>query len=402
MPNFSYKAKNKNGETITGEMAGLSEAAIGEALIQSGVFPFMIEEQSEGSGKKEKGISPKKVNILTLTRQLYTLVRSGIPISKALKSLEVSNADPEMRELFKDLRSSLDNGYELHVAIQKHPQIFNKFYVNMVRIGELTGRLEQVLLELYDFLQFEADMKKRATTAIRYPIFILSVMAIAFSVMMIFVIPTFGDIYKGFGAELPWPTRILIATSNFMISYGIFIFLGVAFGIHSFLNYIKSEVGDMWWSEFKFKLPIIGKTLKKSVLARFSKGFSLSLKSGIPILQGLSTVQYILENSFVEKHIDDIKHSIERGNTLYSSMKNTEVFDSLVLEMMATGEETGELEAMCDEISLFYDQEISYELSNLSAYIEPIMLLILGGLLLIMALGVFLPIWDLGTVVMKK
>jgi MSHA biogenesis protein MshG len=401
MPNFSYKAKNKNGEIITGEMVGLSENAVGETLIQSGVFPFMIEEQSE-TEKKEKTISAKKVNILSLTRQLYTLVRSGIPISKALKSLEISTEDPELRELFKDIRASLDNGYELHVALQKHTQIFNKFYINMIRIGELTGRLEQVLLELYDFLQFEAEMKKRAKTAIRYPIFILSVMAVAFTVMMVFVIPTFGEIYKGFNSQLPWPTRILIGTSNFMINYGIFLLIGIGFGVKSFLNYIKSEAGNMWWSEFKFKLPIIGKTLKKSVLARFSKGFSLSLKSGIPILQGLSTVQYILENAFVEKHIEEIKHSIERGNALYSSMKNTEVFDALVLEMISTGEEAGELEAMCDEISLFYDQEIAHELGNLSAYIEPIMLLILGVLLLILALGVFLPIWDLGTVVMKK
>jgi MSHA biogenesis protein MshG len=401
MPNFSYKAKNKNGETITGEMVAVSEGAVGETLIQSGVFPFMIEEQTEEQ-KKEKGISSKKVNVITLTRQLYTLVRSGIPISKALKSLEVSNSEPELRELFRDIRSSLDNGYELYVALQKHSQIFNKFYVNMVRIGELTGRLEEVLLELYDFLQFEADMKKRAKTAIRYPIFILSVMAVAFTVMMVFVIPTFGQIYSGFNANLPWPTRVLMATSSFMISYGLIILVGIVFGIKSFLNYIKTEAGDMWWSEFKFKLPIIGKTLKKSVLARFSKGFSLSLKSGIPILQGLSAVQYILENSFVEKHVEDIKHSIERGNTLYGSMKNTEVFDSLTLEMMATGEESGELEAMCDEISHFYDEEITHELNNLSAYIEPIMLLILGGLLLILALGVFLPIWDLGSVVMKK
>jgi MSHA biogenesis protein MshG len=401
MPNFSYKAKNRNGEIITGEMVGLSESAVGETLIQSGVFPFMIEEQSEVE-KKEKAISAKKVNILSLTRQLYTLVRSGIPISKALKSLEISNEDPELRDLFKDLRASLDNGYELHVALQKHTQIFNKFYINMVRIGELTGRLEQVLLELYDFLQFEAEMKKRAKTAIRYPIFILSVMAVAFTVMMVFVIPTFGEIYKGFNSQLPWPTRILIGTSNFMIHYGLFLLIGVGVGVKSFLNYIKSEDGNMWWSEFKFKLPIIGKTLKKSVLARFSKGFSLSLKSGIPILQGLSTVQYILENAFVEKHIEEIKHSIERGNTLYSSMKNTEVFDALVLEMMSTGEEAGELEAMCDEISSFYDQEIAHELGSLSSYIEPIMLLILGVLLLILALGVFLPIWDLGTVVMKK
>lgn len=400
MPNFSYKAKNKLGETITGEMAGASESMVGEALIKSGVFPFSIEEKAEGN--EVKATSKKKINILMFTRQLYTLVRSGVPISKALKSLEVSSENIELRELFKDIKSSLDNGYELHVALQKHPKVFGKFYVSMVRIGELTGRLEEVLLELYDFLEFEQDMKNRAKTALRYPVFVMGVMAIAFTVMMVFVVPTFGEIYKGFKAELPWATQILIGTSKFVVKYGLFILVGIIGAIYMFLSYIKTEAGDFWWSNFKFRIPLVGKILKKSVFARFSKGFSLSLKSGIPVVQSLSTIQYIIENSFFEKHIENIKQSIERGNTLYSSMKSTEIFDSLVLEMISTGEETGQLEAMCDEISHFYDQEISHELKNLSSYIEPIMLLILGVLLLILALGVFLPIWDLGSVVMKK
>jgi len=209
MPNFSYKAKNKNGEIVTGEMVGVSENAIGEALINLGVFPFMIEEIKEDE-KQAKEISSKKVNILNFTRQLYTLVRSGVPISKALKSLEISTQELELKKLFKDIRASLDNGYELHIALQKHTQIFNKFYVNMIRIGELTGRLEQVLLELYDFLQFEAEMRKKAKSAIRYPAILLSVMAIAFSIIMLLVIPVFADVYKGFNSELPWPTKVLI------------------------------------------------------------------------------------------------------------------------------------------------------------------------------------------------
>jgi MSHA biogenesis protein MshG len=399
MPNFSYKAKNKSGEVIVGEMVAVSESVVGETLIKSGVFPFFIEEQTE----EVKPANPKKkVNVLLFTRQLYTLVRSGVPISKALKSLETSSEQPELRELFRDIRGSLDNGYELHVALQKHPKVFSKFYISMVRIGEMTGRLEEVLTELYTFMEFEQDMKNRAKTALRYPIFIMSVMAIAFAVMMVFVIPTFGDIYKGFKAELPWPTRVLIGTSNFFVNYGFILLLGVVGSIYMFLSYIKTEEGNYWWSHFKFRIPIVGKILKKSVLARFSKGFSLSLKSGIPVVQSLSTVQYILENSFFEKHIDNIKQSIERGNTLYNSMKNTGIFESLVLEMISTGEESGQLEAMCDEVSHLYDQEIDYELKNLSSYIEPIMLLILGVMLLILALGVFLPIWDLGSVVMKK
>jgi MSHA biogenesis protein MshG len=399
MPYFTYKAKNQLGEIISGEMEGTSDNLVAESLIKSGLYPFSIEEKKENI---KQSVGKKKLDILAFTRQLYILVRSGVPISRALKTMETSNENLELRTIFKEVRVGLDNGYELYVSLQKHPKVFTPFYVNMVRVGELTGRLEETLSELYNFLEFEQEIKSRAKSALRYPMFVIGAMVIAFVIMMIFVIPTFGNIYGGFGAKLPLPTRILIETSNFMMSYGFFILLlGVA-GIYMFLSYIKTEIGNFWWSRFKLNIPIVGKILKKAVLARFSKSFSLSLKSGIPVVQSLNTICYVIENSYFEKHIETMKESIERGNTLYNSMKNTGVFEPLVLEMFSTGEESGELEAMCDEVSYMYDKEIDYELKNLSSYIEPIMLLILGVMVLILALGIFLPIWDLGSVVMKK
>lgn len=399
MPYFTYKAKNQLGEIISGEMEGTSDNLVAESLIKSGLYPFSIEEKKENI---KQSVDKKKLDILAFTRQLYILVRSGVPISRALKTMETSNENLELRTIFKEVRVGLDNGYELYVSLQKHPKVFTPFYVNMVRVGELTGRLEETLSELYNFLEFEQEIKSRAKSALRYPMFVIGAMVIAFVIMMIFVIPTFGNIYGGFGAKLPLPTRILIETSNFMMSYGFFILLlGVA-GIYMFLSYIKTEIGNFWWSRFKLNIPIVGKILKKAVLARFSKSFSLSLKSGIPVVQSLNTICYVIENSYFEKHIETMKESIERGNTLYNSMKNTGVFEPLVLEMFSTGEESGELEAMCDEVSYMYDKEIDYELKNLSSYIEPIMLLILGVMVLILALGIFLPIWDLGSVVMKK
>ncbi len=397
MPNYFYKAKNSNGEELSGNIEGMSESLVAEQLIKSGLFPFHIEEK-EISVKKSKN----KINIIVFTRQLYVMVRSGVPISKALRTLEVSSENLELSNMFKNLRINLDNGYELHVGLQKHPKIFSPFYINMVKIGELTGRLEEILSELYKFLSFEEEIKKAAKSALRYPSFVIAAMAIAFIIMMVFVIPTFSKIYAGFKADLPLPTTMLIGTSNFLIDYGLIILIGFIVSIYMFLGYIKTEIGDYWWSKFKFGLPIIGKIIKKSTLARFAKAFSLSLKSGIPIVQSLGNIQFIIENSFFEKKIEAIKESIERGNTLYNSMKTVDAFEPLVLEMISTGEEAGEIDVMCDEIALLYEEEVQYDLKNLSSYIEPVLLVGLGGLVLILALGIFLPIWDLSSAVMGK
>ncbi|NCQ51584.1 type II secretion system F family protein [archaeon] len=398
MSTFSYKAKNKLSENVSGDIDGASENEVAETLIKSGLYPFFIEEKKIDTEKS----SNVKFNILIFTRQLYVLVRSGVPIVRALKTLEVSSESKEMREMFRDIKSSLDSGYEIYIALQKHPDKFPPFYVNMVRVGELAGQLEAVLEELYKFLDFEQDIKGRAKAALRYPMFVLVAIVLALSVMMIFVIPTFASVYKGFHAELPLPTRVLIGTSNFVMNYGLLLIFAITSSIYMFLSYIKTDLGQYWWDKFKFSIPLVGKIVKKSVLARFTKSFSLSLKSGIPIVQSLNNMQYVMENSYFSKHVESMRESIERGNTLYGSMKNTGVFEPLVLEMFSTGEEAGELEVMCDEISNMYDKEIDFELKNLSSYIEPIMLVFIGGLVLVMALGMFLPIWDLGSVVMKK
>lgn len=397
MPTYFYKAKNSIGEEVTGNIEGLSEDVIASQLIQSGLFPFYIKEKYV-----EKKSFNDKVNVVTFTRQLHILVRSGVPISKALRTLENTSADDGIAQIFKSLRINLDSGYELYVGLQKHPKVFTPFYVNMIKIGELTGRLETVLAELYKFLSFELEIKKAAKSALRYPTFVIVAMMVAFAIMMVFVVPTFANIYKSFNAELPWATKFLIGTSDFLINYGVLVVFSIGFLIYMFLEYIKTEKGDYWWSKFKFNIPIVGRIMKKSTLARFAKAFSLSLKSGIPVVQSLSNIEFIIENSFFKEKIKQIKESIERGNNLYSSMKNVDAFEPLVLEMIATGEESGEVDSMCDEIAFLYEEDVNYDLKNLSSYIEPVLLVALGVLVLILALGIFLPIWDLSSAVMKK
>lgn len=395
---FEYKGKNQLGEIITGDIEGKDESSVAESLMQSGIFPIYINPKEEISISLKKR-KHKPVDLLIFTRQMYTLIKSGIPLSKALRTMENSNQNALLKEIFKDIRINIDNGYTLSSSLQKHPSFFNNFYINMVRIGELTGKLEEVFYKLYEYIEFEQAMKNSAKSALRYPILVVAAISIAFVIMMTMVIPSFATAYGGFGAELPWQTQFLINTSNFMTQY--FILIGLFFFgiIYLFQNYIKSENGKVWWGQIKFKLPIIGPILKKTALARFSKSFSLSLKSGIPIVQALGYIGPVLDNAYLSIHFDQIRQNIEKGNTLYSAMRATGIFTPLVLEMYSTGEEAGDLDNMTDEVANLYDKEIEYELKNINSLIEPIMLVLLGGLILIFALGIFLPIWDLAKVV---
>lgn len=402
MTNFYYKGKNNLGEIIKGEMDSGSPDSVSSELMKVGIFPIEIKEVKN---QKKQNFFKKKLNrhdLLLFTREMYILIKSGVPLTKALKSMEISNENILLKAIYQDIRISIDNGYELNMALQKHDNFFSVFYINMVRIGEMTGRLEEVFLKLYEYIDFEEDMKKKGKSALRYPSIVLSVMALAFIIVMTFVIPTFAKVYNNFHAQLPIQTRILIGISNFIIHNGLLLFILLTGIFYGFKYYIKTENGQLWWDKMKFEFPIIGKTIKKSVLARFSKSFSIAIKSGLPIIQSLNILSQIVDNVYIAKHIENIRENVEKGNTLYAAFKSTNVFQPLVLEMIATGEEAGQLDIMTDEISKIYEEEIAYELKTLSDNLEPLVLLLLGGLLLVFALGVLLPTWNLSSVILKK
>lgn len=398
MPIYKYKARNNLGEIIIGEAENVSIDSLAESLIKNNIYPIDIEEKQEEKIKKKASIK----DLLIFTRQFYILFRSGVPTSRALKSMETSSQNPYLQFLYKDIRQSIDSGHEMNMAMQKHPDFFSPFYINMIRVGEVSGQLEQILKELYTYIEFEEEMKNKAKAALRYPTIVFSIMTLAFIIIMVFVVPQFAKLYDSFKSELPWATLILINVSNFMVKYGLILIPLLVLLSYGFKLFIKSEDGKPWWDKLKFSFPIIGIIIKKSVLARFSKSFSLAFKSGIPIVQTLGLITKIVDNKYLETHIEQIRENVERGNSLYNSMRATGVFEPLVLEMISAGEESGELDTMTKEVSHLYETEIEYELKSLSDKIEPIMLLIMGVFLVIFALGVFLPIWDLSSVVIKK
>jgi MSHA biogenesis protein MshG len=329
------------------------------------------------------------------SRQMYTLIKSGVPMMRGLAGLQESSISPAFGRVIKDLRESLDSGRELSAAMRRHPDCFSNFYLSMIRVGEMTGRLEEVFLRLYDHLEFDRDMRGRVKSALRYPVFVILAMVIAMAIINVFVIPQFVTVFAKFGAELPLMTRILIGTSSFTTTYWpLLVGLALA-GFFGFQAWTGTEAGLYTWDRHKLRLPIAGKIILKGTMARFARSFSLSMKSGVPIVQALTVVSQTVDNAYLCARIEQMRDGVERGESILRTSTTAGVFTPIVLQMIAVGEETGSLEELMDEIAQMYEREVDYELKTLSAQIEPILISFLGAMVLV-------PMWDLGKVAMHK
>ena len=403
MPFFAYKGRNGRGELMHGVLEGADSGAVADQLFGSGVTPIEITVTRKSVAGAELGwrerLFEKKItsmDVQLFSRQIYTLLKSGVPIMRGLAGLQESAINKSFGRVIKDLRESLDAGRELSIAMSRHPAVFSTFYLSMVKVGEMTGRLEEVFLRLFDHLEFDRDMRERVKTALRYPTFVVIAMAIAMVVVNIFVIPKFATVFKSFGAELPLMTRILLATSAFTVQWWpAFAGAGVL-GVFGFRAWTRTVNGRLMWDRYKLRLPIAGKIILKGTMARFARSFALSLRSGVPIVQALTVVSQTADNAYLSLRIEQMRDGVERGESILRTSTAANVFTPMVLQMIAVGEETGAIDDLMDEIAQMYEREVDYELKTLSSQIEPILITFLGVMVLILALGIFLPIWDLG------
>jgi MSHA biogenesis protein MshG len=342
------------------------------------------------------------MDLQLFSRQMYTLLKAGVPIMRALAGLQESTRNPAFAAVVQDLRESLDSGRELSTAMRRHPKIFSAFYVSMIQVGEMSGMLDETFLRMFDHLEFERDMRERIRTAMRYPSFVIIAMAIAIVIINLFVIPAFAKVYAGFHAELPLVTRMLLGFSGFMVDYWMLMLAMTAGAVMGFRFYINTTDGRYKWDRYKFKLPIAGDIILKATLARFARSMALSFKSGMPILQGLNVVGMVVDNEFMRSRIEQMRDGVERGESILRTSSAAGVFNPVVLQMIAVGEETGDMDGLMFEVAGMYEREVEYEVKTLSSKIEPILIIALGILVLILALGVFLPMWDLGRAAMHK
>lgn len=407
MPLFAYKGRDANGVAVSGVQEANDSGALASTLLTSNITPIdislsqrAIDANVVGYAWFEDKIS--SLDIMLFSRQMHTLLKAGIPIMHALSGLQSSTENKRMAQVVGDLRQGLDGGRELSTAMSEHSKVFDSFYISMVRVGETTGMMDNIFLRLFHHLEFERFMRGEIKTALRYPSFVIAAMAVAIVIINIFVIPSFAKVFDSMHAELPTLTKGLLGFSNFMLAYWPVLLAGAAGAWFVFKRYLATEQGRYRWDTFKLKLPIAGKIIHKGTMARFARSFALASKSGVPITIALKLVAKTVDNDYIAKRVDGMRAGIERGESVFRTAKQAEVFNPLVLQMIAVGEESGSLDDLMQEIADMYQRDMEYEIKTLGAQIEPILIVFLGVLVLILALGIFLPVWDLGKVAMHK
>jgi MSHA biogenesis protein MshG len=403
MTTWAWRGRNSAGEMIQGDIDADDDAAVADQLLASGVTPVMIGRKSAavsaGGPDWWRSLRAAPVtddDLLLLSRQMHTLQRAGVPILRALAGLQASTPKPALIALLADLRNSLDQGRELATAMARHPRVFNPFYVAMIRVGEMTGRLTEAFQRLAEHVEFELDVRARIKQALRYPAMVMIAIAIAMVVINLFVIPTFATVFAGFKAELPLMTRVLLAVSTFTVRWWPLL-LALAIGaVWGWRAWLATPQGRYKWDRLKLRLPIAGPIVLKATLARFARSFAMASRSGVPISRAMTVVAQTVDNAFIGRRVEQMRDGVERGESLSRCAATAGVFTPVVLQMIAVGEETGELDTLLVEIAQMYERETDYSIKGLSASIEPVLLAVIGVMVLVLALGVFLPLWNLG------
>lgn len=402
MDTYEYKGRTKRGEVLQGTIESPSPQAVAQWLTDTGIFPIAIKAKTPektdpewftrltGQGK----VSP--VDMLMFTRQMGNLVRAGLPMMESIEGIQKSTGSIALAKVLQEVRVDLDKGLVLSTALSHHPEVFNEYYVSMVRVGEESGRLEESFHSLFKQIEFDREMRKKIKSALRYPTFVMTAIALAMVILMIFVIPVFAKVYAGLKVELPLLTRILIGTSNFTVAYWWVLLLAMGLIYYGFHYWVTSPTGKYAWDKFKLKLPIVGKILVKATIARFCRSFATAGKSGVPIVQAFLLVSRVVDNAYYEERILQMRKGVERGETLSRVARTAGIFAPIELQMISVGESTGEVDTMIEQIAEMYQEDVEYEVSKLSETIEPLMLAVMGVMVGILLLGIFLPLWSLG------
>ncbi|WP_394248677.1 type II secretion system F family protein [Vibrio profundi] len=400
MPTYRYQGRNADGSKASGQVDAGSEDLAAESLLGKGIIPISITEGKSASGLNMdlSGLFVPNVPLEVLVlfcRQLYSLTKAGVPLLRSMKGLTQNCENKQLKEALEEVVNELTNGRGLSASMQLHPRVFSPLFVSMISVGENTGRLDQALLQLAGYYEQEVETRKRIKTAMRYPTFVISFILIAMFILNVKVIPQFSSMFSRFGVDLPLPTKILIGMSEFFVNYwGAMV--GVIVGsLFAFKAWIGTADGRETWDKFRLKMPVVGGVINRAQLSRFSRTFALMLKAGVPLNQSLSLSGEALGNRYLELRIQEMKSAIEAGSTVSSTAINSGIFTPLVIQMISVGEETGRIDELLLEVADFYDREVDYDLKTLTARIEPILLVIVAGMVLILALGIFLPMWGM-------
>jgi len=407
---YAYTGRHVDGSQASGTIEAAGRSEVATQLEQRSIVPVSIKAALSKKTDKKESAKRSEIRleilervsldeVIMLSRQLASLTRAGVPIVASLRGLSDTVKNQLIAKNLAGVADNLEKGQELSKAIAHYPKLFSDLYISMIRVGENTGRIDDSFSQMASYLSLERQTIRNLKQATRYPTFVFAAIGIFIAIINIFVIPSFKDVFDSIGGQLPWQTIALISISDFTLAYWphvLVVFVAIA---TFFYRWKKSKAGKLAWDQFKFKIPLVGSIFYRAVLARFSRTFSVVLSAGMPIEQGLAVVAKAVDNDFVGAKVDQMRVGIERGEGFTSAAKRTAMFSPLVMQMLSVGEETGRVDEMLAEVADFYEEEVEYKLLGLSSAIEPILITIIGALVLVLALGVFLPLWELSSAV---
>ena len=400
MPNFAFKGRGSNGQLVDGEIEGSNSSAVAGLLMDRGVTPISIVEKKQQVDVLEvlrDRLNLHKISIeelLMFTRQMGALARAGIPLTRAIAGILESVQNPLLIRALRDILEQLESGRSLSVSCARHPKVFSNLYVSMIQVGENTGRLEETFAQMGENIDRNRRITQNIKTALRYPTIVLTAVAIALAILNGFVIPKFADFFKANALELPWQTVFLLNTSEFFVNYWWVLLAALVAMFFGFKHYTGTVNGRLKWHRFIVNAPVVGDILHRSFMARFARSFAMAYGAGVPIVQAMGVISRSIGNDFIGNHVNGMREGIERGEALTLTAQRTEMFTPVVMQMFAVGEEAGNLDEMMTFVADFYEEEVDYDIKNLSDKIEPLIYVAMGVVVLVLALGIFVPMWD--------
>lgn len=401
MPHFVYKGRNERGHPVAGKVEAESVDSVANQLFNLGITPIHIDAAVEKEDPLARWLrragfgNPSVEDMILFSRQMYSLTKAGVPLVRGFKGLAESTRNMVLREAILDIVTTLESGRDLATAMSQHPKLFSPLYINIVRVGENSGQLESAFERMYQYLALDKEIRDKIKSALRYPAMVVAAIIAAVFLITLYVVPAFARVFERGGTDLPWATQAILGASNFMTNYWAAVIALAVGGIIAFRLWLQTESGRYRWDKAKFGFPIIGDIILRASLARFARSFSITYRSGVPLVQALSLTARSVDNEFLGERILTMRTGVERGESLHRSAAGVALFTPLVLQMIAVGEETGQVDDMLDEVADFYEREVAYDVDNLATMVEPVLIISIGVMVLILALGVFLPMWEL-------
>ena len=397
---FQYKVRDGEGRLLQGSLEADSQALVAGRLRQMGYVPIAIEQEKTTALKKDvkiPGLSDRvnTKDVAVFSRQFATMINSGLSLIRALHILAEQTENKKLAEIVTEVRLDVEKGASLSMALSRHPKAFNRLYVAMVRAGETGGVLDSVLQQLAGIIEKQVELKRKIKSAMTYPVAVLCLVLLICTAMLVFVVPTFKSLYADLGGTLPLPTRILLGVSSFVTKFLPLIIVAEVAAAFGFKRWIQSDRGRLIWDAFKLKVPIFGKLVHKTAMTRFSRTFAVLLRSGVPILEALEITSDTVNNTIIARAVRETQDAVKRGESVAGPLADSDVFPPMVVQMLAVGEETGQVDSMLEKVADFYDQEIEALVDALTSLLEPLLIVVMGGAVGGMVVALYMPMFNI-------